>query len=117
MVATGPAVPTIVVDCLFLSCVALAIGIPVARARNWRNLPVAAVPVLLGGVNLLFHLDHLGAALRVFGALIGAAAEPHALAASAVLWSGAFALFLAAYWPALTRPRVDAPRSQGLTGC
>ena len=58
LVATGPAVPAIVVDCLFLPCVALAIGIPVARARNWRNLPVAAVPALLGGANLLFHLDH-----------------------------------------------------------
>ena len=294
LVATGPAVPAIVVDCLFLPCVALAIGIPVARARNWRNLPVAAVPALLGGANLLFHLDHeglialaranggallaldvfallvtlmagrvipaftsnavptarprrnacveavafgtlavllvagplgpwlpggpwlagvaaagalahilrlwlwdpaatvrepllwvlplsyawlpaalvlralgladagvpgaaayhalgagamgglmlgmmtrsalghtgrplaargvevaayllvhLGAALRVFGPLAGPAAEPHALAASAVLWSGAFALFLAAYWPVLTRPRIDEAEPGG----
>ena len=60
LVATGPAIPATVVDCLFLPCVALAIGIPVARARNWRNLPVAAVPALLGGANLLFHLDHAG---------------------------------------------------------
>ena len=288
LVATGPAVPAIVVDCLFLPCVALAVALPVAKARNYRNLPVAAVPALLGGANLLFHLDHeglialarshggallaldlfallvtlmagrvipaftanavpaarprrnayvemvafgalavllvagpldpwlpggawlagvaaagalahivrlwlwdpaatrgepllwvlplsyawlpaalilralwladvdvpaaaafhalgagamgglmlgmmtrsalghtgrplaaggvelvayalvhLGAALRVFGPLAGAAAEPHALAASAVLWSGGFALFLAAYWPVLTRPRID----------
>ena len=294
LVATGPAVPAIVVDCLFLPCVALAVGIPVARAHNWRNLPVAAVPALLGGANLLFHLDHeglialaqanggallaldlfallvtlmagrvipaftgnavptakprrnpyveavafgtlgvllvagpldpwlpggpwlagvaaagalahavrlwlwdpaatlrepllwvlplsyawlpaalilralwladagvpaaaafhalgagamgglmlgmmtrsalghtgrplaaggvelaaylmvhLGAALRVFGPLAGAAAEPHALAASAVLWSGAFALFLAAYWPVLTRPRIDDAATKG----
>ena len=294
LVATGPAVPAIVVDCLFLPCVALAIGIPVVQARNWRNLPVAAVPALLGGANLLFHLDHaglialaranggallaldlfallvtlmagrvipaftgnavptarprrnvyveavafgtlgvllvagpldpwlpggpwlagvaaagalahvvrlwlwdpaatlrepllwvlplsyawlpaalilralwladagvpaaaafhalgagamgglmlgmmtrsalghtgrplaaggaelaaylmvhLGAALRVFGPLAGAAAEPHALAASAVLWSGAFALFLAAYWPVLTRPRIDDATTEG----
>ena len=54
-----------------------------------------------------YVLVHLGAALRVFGPLAGAEAEPHALAASALLWSGAFALFLAAYWPILTRPRVD----------
>ena len=289
LVATGPAVPAIVVDCLFLPCVALAVALPVVKARNWRNLPVAAVPALLGVANLLFHLDHaglialaranggallamdlfallialmagrvipaftanavpaakprrnpyveavafgalavllvagplepwlpggpwlaavaaagalahvvrlwlwdpaatlrepllwvlplsyawlpaalilralwladtsvpeaaayhalgagamgglmlgmmtrsalghtgrplkaravetaayalvhLGAALRVFGPLAGAAAEPHAFAGSAVLWSGAFALFFAAYWPILTRPRVDA---------
>ena len=292
LVATGPALPAIVVDCLFLPCVSLAVALPVLKARNWRNLPVAAVPALLGAANLLFHLDHaglialaranggallaldlfallvalmagrvipaftanavpqakprsnayvealafgtlavlllagpfepwlpggpwlagvaaagalahvarlwlwdpaatrgepllwvlplsyawlptalilralwlagadvqaaaayhalgagamgglmlgmmtrsalghtgrplaarlvevaayvlvhLGAALRVFGPLAGAEAEPHAFAASAVLWSGAFALFIAAYWPILTRPRIDdAPR-------
>ena len=289
LVATGSALPAVVVDCLFLPCVALAIALPVVQARNWRNLPVAAVPALLGAANLLFHLDHegpialaranggallaldlfallvtlmagrvipaftanavpearprrnayvecvafgalavllvagplapwlpggpwlvavaalgavahvvrlwlwdpaatrrepllwvlplsyawlpaalvlralwladegvpqaaafhalgagaigglmlammtrsalghtgralaagpvevtayalvhLGAALRVFGPLAGAAAEPHAFAASAVLWSGGFALFFAAYWPVLTRPRIDA---------
>ena len=288
LVATGPAVPAIIVDCLFLPCVALAVALPVVKARNWRNLPVAAVPALLGGANLLFHLDHaglvaltranggallaldlfallvtlmagrvipaftrnavpaarprrnpyvetvafgtlgvllvagplepwlpggpwlagvaaagalahvvrlwlwdtaatrhepllwvlplsyawlpaalvlralwlagadvpaaagfhalgagamgglmlgmmtrsalghtgrplaagwaelasfvlvhLGAALRVFGPFAGADAEPHAFAASAVLWSGGFALFFAAYWPVLTRPRID----------
>ena len=291
LVATGPAVPAIVVDCLFLPFVSLAVALPVLKARNWRNLPVAAVPALLGAANLLFLLDHvglialaranggallaldlfallvtlmagrvipaftrnavptakprrngyvetvafvtlgvllvagplhpllpggpwlagvaaagalahivrlwlwdpaatcrepllwvlplsyawlpaalilralwladidvpmaaafhalgvgaigglmlgmmtrsalghtgrplaartvetaayvlvhLGAAIRVFGPLAGAAAEPHALAASAVLWSGAFALFLVAYWPVLTRSRVDEPR-------
>ena len=60
LVATGPALPAAVVDCLFLPCVTLAIALPVARARNWRNLPVVAVPALLGGANLLFHLDHAG---------------------------------------------------------
>ena len=54
-----------------------------------------------------YALVHLGAALRVFGPLTGAEAGPHAFAGSAVLWSGAFALFVAAYWPILTRPRVD----------
>ena len=288
LVATGPAFPAIVVDCLFLPCVSLAVALPVLKARNWRNLPVAAVPALLGVANLLFHLDHaglialaranggallaldlfallvalmagrvipaftanavpqakprrdafvealafgalavllladplepwlpgglwlagvaaagalahvarlwlwdpaatrgepllwvlplsyawlptalilralwladvdvpaaaafhalgagamgglmlgmmtrsalghtgrplaarpvewlayalvhLGAALRVFGPFAGAEAEPHAFAASSVLWSGAFALFVAAYWPILTRPRID----------
>ncbi len=290
LIATGPAVPAIVVDCLFLPCVSLAVALPVVKARNHRNLPAALVPALLGGANLLFHLDHAGlialaranggallgldllallvtlmagrvvpaftrnavptarprsnaiveaaafaslailliasplapwlpggpwlagvaaagalahavrlwlwdpaatrgepllwvlplsyawlpaalvlralwladtgvpaaaafhalgagaigglmlgmmtrsalghtgrplaarpaecvafvmvhagAAVRVFGPLAGAAAEPHALAASALLWSGAFALFLVAYWPILTRPRIDEP--------
>ena len=294
LAATGPAVPAIAVDCLFLPCAALAVALPVLKARNHRNLPVAAVPTLLGGANLLFHLDHvgpialarvnggallamdlfallialmagrvipaftanavpaakprrnpyveavafgalavllvagplepwlpggpwlagvaaagalahvvrlwlwdpaatlrepllwvlplsyawlpaalilralwladtgvpeaaafhalgagamgglmlgmmtrsalghtdrplkartvektayalvhLGAALRVFGPLAGAEAEPHAFAGSAVLWSGAFALFFAAYWPILTRPRVDEAPAPG----
>ena len=299
MVVTGPALPAIAVDGLFLPCVALAVGLPVVRARNHRNLAVAALPALLGAANLLFHLDHAGwialaranggallaldlfallvalmagrvipaftanavptarprrnacveaaafgtlvvialagpldpwlpdgpwlaavaatgalahivrlslwapaatlrepllwilplsyawlpaslilralwladvgvpaaqtfhtlalhalgagamgglmlgmmtrsalghtgrplaaggveraayilvhagAALRVFGPLAGAEAEPHALAASALLWPGAFALFLAAYWPVLTRPRVDEAQAPG----
>ncbi|MDE0378247.1 MAG: NnrS family protein [Rhodospirillales bacterium] len=60
LMATGPPLPAIVVDCLFLPCVSLAVAVPVVKARNWRNLPVAAVPALLGGANLLFHLDHVG---------------------------------------------------------
>ena len=60
-----------------------------------------------------YALVHLGAALRVFGPLAGAEAEPHAFAGSAVLWSGAFALFVAAYWPILTRPRVDEAPAPG----
>ena len=60
-----------------------------------------------------YVLVHLGAAVRVFGPLAGAEAGPHTLAASAVLWSGGFALFFVAYWPVLTRPRIDeAPASE-----
>ena len=58
LVVTGPAVLAIVVDCLFLPCLSLAV--PVVRARNHRNLPVAAVPALLGIANALFHPDHAG---------------------------------------------------------
>ena len=60
---------------------------------------------------MAYGLVHLGAALRVFGPLAGAEAEAPALAASAVLWSGAFALFFAAYFPVLTRPRIDEARA------
>lgn len=60
LTASGPALAAIVVNCLFLPCVALAVALPVVKARNHRNLPVAAVPALLGGANLLFHLDHAG---------------------------------------------------------
>ena len=38
----------------------IAVAVPVVRARNHRNLPVAAVPALLGMANALFHPDHAG---------------------------------------------------------
>ena len=60
LVVTGPALPAVAVDSLFLPCVALAVGLPVVKARNRRNLAVAALPALLGAANLLFHLDHAG---------------------------------------------------------
>ena len=60
LVVTGPAVLAIVVDCLFLPCLSLVVAVPVVRARNHRNIPVVAVPALLGIANVLFHLDHAG---------------------------------------------------------
>ena len=87
----------------------LMLGMMTRSALGHTGRPLAARPVELGA----FALVHLGAALRVFGPLAGAEAEAHALAASAVLWSGAFALFLAAYWPVLTRPRIDEEPSIG----
>ena len=59
LVVTGPAIPAIVVDCLFLPCVALVVAAPVVRARNYRNLPVAAAPAVLAAANLLFHLEQV----------------------------------------------------------
>ena len=81
----------------------LMLGMMTRSALGHTGRPLAARPVEW----VAYVLVHLGAALRVFGPLAGAAAEPHALAASAALWSGGFALFFAAYWPILTRPRID----------
>ena len=81
----------------------LMLGMMTRSALGHTGRPLAARPVELAAYLLL----HAGAAVRVFGPLAGAEAAPHALAASALLWSGAFALFLVAYWPLLTRPRVD----------
>ena len=85
----------------------LMLGMMTRSALGHTGRPLAARPVEL----VAYVLVHLGAALRVFGPLAGAEAEPPALAASAVLWSGAFALFFAAYFPVLTRPRVDEARA------
>ena len=60
LAGTGPGLAAAVVDCLFLPCVAAAVAVPVVEARNWRNLKVVAVVILLAGANLLFHLEYAG---------------------------------------------------------
>ncbi len=74
LVATGPGATAAVVDCLFLPCAALAVAVPVIRARNWRNLPVLALLLMLAAANPLFHLAHGGAvrAPALDGALLPA---------------------------------------------
>ena len=85
----------------------LMLGMMTRSALGHTGRPLAARSVEW----VAYVLVHLGAALRVFGPLAGAEAETPALAASAVLWSGAFALFFAAYFPVLTRPRIDEARA------
>jgi uncharacterized protein involved in response to NO len=48
------------IDVSFLPALAASIGLPIVRARNFRNLVVVGVVVLLAGANLLIHLDTLG---------------------------------------------------------
>lgn len=58
LAATGPALVAAVVDCLFLPCVAVTVAVRLVQARNWRNLKVVAVVVLMAATNLLFHLEY-----------------------------------------------------------
>jgi uncharacterized protein involved in response to NO len=54
-----------------------------------------------------FGLVLLAAVLRVFGALAWPAGYVASVAASALCWSAAFALYALRYWPVLTKPRLD----------
>ena len=54
-----------------------------------------------------YGLVHVAALIRVFVPIALPAAYTGALVASATLWSIAFALYCAVYWPVLTRPRID----------
>ncbi len=54
-----------------------------------------------------YVLVQLAAVARVFLPLLAPAAYLAATAASGVLWFTAFLVFSAAYWPILTRPRID----------
>jgi uncharacterized protein involved in response to NO len=54
-----------------------------------------------------FWLIQFAAAARVLLPLLWPATYFAGMAISGLLWSAAFALFTAAYWPVLTRPRLD----------
>ena len=62
LVVTGPGIPALIVDGLFLPSVALAVGLPIWKARRHRNLIVVAVVVALSLANLAFHLGWIGIA-------------------------------------------------------
>jgi uncharacterized protein involved in response to NO len=59
------------------------------------------------GATLAYALVSAGALFRTFGPLAAPALAFPLLVASGLLWSGAFASFLAVYAPILLRPRVD----------
>jgi len=54
-----------------------------------------------------YVLVQLAAVVRVFLPMFDAELQLAAIVASGILWSAAFALFAATYWPILTRPRID----------
>jgi len=54
-----------------------------------------------------YVLVQLAAIVRVLVPLVAPAWYAPSIAVSAALWSGAFGVFTVAYWPILTRPRVD----------
>jgi uncharacterized protein involved in response to NO len=72
-----------------------------ARGHTGRPLKAEAAEVTA------YVLVPLAAAIRVFVPLLQPQAYAFALAASALLWSAAFAIYCVVYWPILTRPRAD----------
>ncbi len=59
LILTGPAPIAAIVDLAFLPILALATGIPIIRAGNYRNLQVLAALLGLWLANLIFHFAHL----------------------------------------------------------
>jgi len=67
-----------------------------------------ARPLVAGRVEVACYVLVLLAALvRVFVPMVAPDATAPAVLCSAALWSAGFGLFAVAYWPALTRPRLD----------
>ena len=81
----------------------LMLGMMTRSALGHTGRPLAAGTVETAS----YVLVHLAAAVRVFVPLAEPGAASLAAGVSSLLWTAAFAIFLAAYWPVLTRPRVD----------
>ncbi len=81
LVFTGPSTIAPVVDGSFLPMLALAVGIPIWKSRNRRNLFVVGILATLALTNVLFHLDQAG----LVGSGIGGSAIRLALNLLAIL--------------------------------
>ncbi len=68
-VAGVPFAVVALIDLLFLPLLALALFIPVLRARQWRNIVFPLLALLLAGANLFFHYALFG--LMTGGVRIG----------------------------------------------
>jgi len=81
----------------------ITIGMMTRTSRGHTGRPLeASTPETAAYV-----LVHLAAVVRVFLPLAAPELQLTAIVASGVLWSIAFALFTIAFWPVLTRPRLD----------
>lgn len=81
----------------------LTLGMMTRSALGHSGRPLAAGHA----ETACYVLIQLAAAARVLLPLAWPAAYVAGAALSGVLWSAAFALFTLAYWPVLTRPRLD----------
>jgi uncharacterized protein involved in response to NO len=81
----------------------LTLGMMTRTARGHTARPLTSGRAEIAA----YVLVQLAAAVRVFLPLLIPAAYITAVALSAVLWSAAFILFVVAFFPILTRPRLD----------
>jgi uncharacterized protein involved in response to NO len=54
-----------------------------------------------------YTLVNVAAVTRVFGGMVLPQAYTATIVIAACCWSAAYAIYAAAYWPVLTRPRID----------
>lgn len=81
----------------------LVIGMITRTALGHTGRPLRAGPVEVAS----YVLVALAAAVRTFVPLAVPSLTVAAVGLSAALWSAAFAIYVAGYWPVLTRPRLD----------
>jgi len=61
LLLTGPEVVAVGVDLLFLPLLAIAVGSPILRSRNARNVKVVVLVLVLAAIHAAFHLGADGA--------------------------------------------------------
>ena len=81
----------------------LTLGMMTRTARGHTGRPLVADGFELA----MFVLVQLAALVRVFAGIAWPALYIPAIQVSGLLWSAAFGLYAARYWPVLTRPRLD----------
>ena len=84
-----------------IGCLTLGMMARVALGHTGRQL------VLPAAMTWAFLAINAAAAARVFLPMLAPSAYFESLVAAGALWSAAFLVFLVAYWPMLSRPRVD----------
>lgn len=84
----------------------MTLGMMTRTARGHTGRPLASGPAELAAYVLL----QAAAAVRVLLPLLIPSAYAASVALSAALWSAAFAVFVFAYYPILSRPRIDGKR-------
>ncbi|MDH5263791.1 MAG: NnrS family protein, partial [Betaproteobacteria bacterium] len=81
----------------------LTIGMMTRTAKGHTGRPLVADGFEVAAYGLVMA----AAGVRVAGGALLPGAYVATVAASAALWSLAFAIYAARYWPVLTRPRID----------
>jgi uncharacterized protein involved in response to NO len=81
----------------------MTVGMMTRTARGHTARPLAAGPAEVWAYSLV----HAAASVRVLVPLAWPAAYMASVALSALLWGVAFAIFTVAYYPVLSRPRLD----------
>ena len=104
MALGGAIAPTASVHALTVGAIGgLVIGMMTRTARGHTGRPLKADRFEVA----CYLLVQAAALVRVAGALVLPDAYVATVAASSVLWSAGFGLYLVRYWPVLTRPRLD----------
>ena len=102
--AFGYATPSLAMHALTVGAIGgMTLGMMTRSALGHTGRPLTAGRAEIAS----YVLVQLAAAARVLVPLVFPAAYPASVTAAGVLWFTAYAVFTAAYWPRLTRPRVD----------